>query len=60
MHLLSDTDASLHPWCRSNIVEAHGQIAALIEQEYSDEDKAIIQLESVEVLQHKLDAVIGL
>ncbi|GAQ88312.1 oligomeric Golgi complex component 3 [Klebsormidium nitens] len=54
------TRAILFKPIKSNILEAHGQIASLIEQEYDDEDKGVIQLQSIAELQRKLDAVIGL
>lgn len=42
---------------RSNMLEAHGQVLQLIEQEYTEEDMKIIQAKSTDELSSYLDSM---
>ena len=41
---------------KSNIVEAHAQLAALLEREYPDEDRSLVRLKDVAELRQLLDS----
>lgn len=51
------THAILFRPIKSNIVEAHGQVAALLESDYSKEEAAAINLPSPQELSAILDAI---
>ena len=51
------THAILFRPIKSNIVEAHGQIAALLESDYSKEEVASINLPSPQELSSLLDTI---
>merc|ERR1712072_573373 len=42
---------------KSNIVEAHAQLAALLEREYPDEDRSVVQLKDIAELRQLLDSL---